>query len=313
MQVLSKERSGIESQLGRLERLEISLRDGLELLVLARLESDAAFLGAIQADSERSRAVLEGLERESMFPHPDDPNGCFLEISAGVGGTEACDWSQMLLRMYVRYATQRGLAVELQEETPDSEAGIRSATIHVTGTWAHGLLRTEAGAHRLIRKSPFDPSGGRQTSFATVFVYPEVEEGDAVEIKKSDVRIDTYRASGAGGQHVNKTDSAVRLTHLPTGIVVQCQDDRSQHNNREVAWKRLWSKIRDHEERKRKAAQQTFLASRVEPSWGHQIRNYVLDQGLIKDVRTGVESNAPHKVLDGGLDLFILASLRMGI
>ena len=248
-----------------------------------------------------------------MFNQPADPNNAFLDIQAGAGGTEACDWASILLRQYLRYAERKGFKVTVDDETPGDVAGIRGASIKIEGDYAFGLLRTETGVHRLVRKSPFDSSGGRHTSFASVFVYPEIDDSIEIDINPADVRTDTYRASGAGGQHINKTDSAVRLTHIPTGIVVQCQDSRSQHSNRDVAWQRLRSRLYDYEMRKKLEAQQKLEDSKTDVGWGHQIRSYVLDNSRIKDLRTGVEISATQKVLDGDLDAFIEASLKQGV
>jgi peptide chain release factor 2 len=248
-----------------------------------------------------------------MFANPADPLNCFIDIQAGAGGTEACDWAQMLLRQYLRYCERKGFKAEVLEETPGDVAGIRSASLKVEGDYAFGLLRTETGVHRLVRKSPFDSAGGRHTSFASLFVYPEVDESIEIEINPADVRVDTFRASGAGGQHINKTDSAVRLTHLPTGIVVQCQNDRSQHRNRDEAWAMLRSRLYEHELRKQREQQQKLEDTKTDVGWGHQIRSYVLDQSRIKDLRTGVEISNTQKVLDGDLDSFIEASLKQGL
>jgi peptide chain release factor 2 len=248
-----------------------------------------------------------------MFNNPADPSNCFIDIQAGAGGTEACDWASMLLRQYLKYCERKGFKATLEDETAGDVAGIKSATIKVEGEYAFGLLRTETGVHRLVRKSPFDSAGGRHTSFASLFVYPEVDDSIEIEINPSDVRTDTFRASGAGGQHINKTDSAVRLTHIPTGIVVQCQDGRSQHSNRDVAWKRLRSRLFDFEMRKRMEEQQKLEDTKTDVGWGHQIRSYVLDQSRIKDLRTGYEVSATQKVLDGDLDPFIEASLKQGV
>jgi peptide chain release factor 2 len=236
-----------------------------------------------------------------------------VDIQAGAGGTEACDWASMLLRQYLRYAERKGFKATVMEETAGDVAGIRSASIKVEGDYAYGFLRTETGVHRLVRKSPFDSSGGRHTSFASVFAYPEVDDSIEIEINPADVRIDTFRASGAGGQHINKTDSAVRMTHVPTNIVVQCQDDRSQHRNRDEAWKQLRSKLFEHEMRKREAEQKKLEDSKTDVGWGHQIRSYVLDQSRIKDLRTNVEMSNTQKVLDGDLDMFIEESLKQGV
>jgi len=248
-----------------------------------------------------------------MFSNPMDPNNCFLDIQAGSGGTEAQDWAQMLLRMYTRYCERKGFNVELLEESPGEVAGLKSASLKVTGDYAYGHLRTETGVHRLVRKSPFDANSRRHTSFASVFAYPEVDETIEITINPADLRVDTFRASGAGGQHINKTDSAIRITHLPTNIVVQCQNDRSQHRNRAEAMAMLKSKLYDLEARKRQEEKQTLEDSKTDIGWGHQIRSYVLDQSRIKDLRTNVEIGNTESVLNGGLDVFIEASLKQGL
>jgi peptide chain release factor 2 len=296
-----------------LDDLTRELSDSGELFEMSREEGDEDALQAIAADSARMAKTVEELEFRRMFNQPADPLNCFLDIQAGAGGTEACDWASMLLRQYLKYAERKGFATEVEEETPGDTAGIKSATIKIDGEYAYGLLRTETGVHRLVRKSPFDSSGGRHTSFASVFVYPEIDDSIEITINPSDVRTDTYRASGAGGQHINKTDSAVRLTHIPTGIVVQCQDGRSQHSNRDVAWRRLRSRLYDHEMRKRMEEQQKLEDAKSDVGWGHQIRSYVLDNSRIKDLRTNVEISATQKVLDGDLDAFIEASLKQGV
>ena len=280
---------------------------------MSKEEGDFDALGAIEADAQALAAKVEELEFRRMFNNPADPSNCFIDIQAGAGGTEACDWASMLLRQYLKYAERKGFKTTLEDESEGDTAGIKGATIKVEGEYAFGLLRTETGVHRLVRKSPFDSSGGRHTSFASVFVYPEVDDSIEIDINPSDVRTDTFRASGAGGQHINKTDSAVRLTHIPTGIVVQCQDGRSQHSNRDVAWKRLRSRLYDFEMRKRMEAQQKLEDSKTDVGWGHQIRSYVLDQSRIKDLRTNYETSATQKVLDGDLDAFITASLKQGV
>jgi peptide chain release factor 2 len=257
--------------------------------------------------------VVEDLEFRRMFSHPMDPNPCFVDIQAGSGGTEAQDWASMMLRMYLKYCERRGWSVEVLEESPGEVAGIKSASIKVDGDYAFGYLRTETGVHRLVRKSPFDSNARRHTSFASVFVYPEVDESIEVDINPADLRIDTFRASGAGGQHINKTDSAVRITHLPTNIVVQCQNDRSQHRNRAEAMAMMKAKLYELELRKRQAAQQALEDSKTDIGWGHQIRSYVLDQSRIKDLRTNHEVGDTQRVLDGDLDDFIAASLKQGV
>ncbi len=280
---------------------------------MSKAEGDEVGLATISDDTAKLAAIIEQLEFRRMFNNPADPLNAFLDIQAGAGGTEACDWASMLLRQYLRYAERKGFKATLEDETAGDTAGIKGATIKVEGEYAFGLLRTETGVHRLVRKSPFDSSGGRHTSFASVFVYPEVDDSIVIDINPADVRTDTFRASGAGGQHINKTDSAVRLTHLPTGIVVQCQDGRSQHSNRDVAWKRLRSRLYDFEMRKQQEAQQKLEDTKTDVGWGHQIRSYVLDNSRIKDLRTNVEVSATQKVLDGDLDVFIEASLKQGV
>lgn len=296
-----------------LERLGQDLADNSELFEMSREEGDVGALQAIADEIEKIQPDVEQLEFRRMFSNEADPLNCFIDIQAGAGGTEACDWASMLLRQYVRYAERKGFKATVEDETPGDVAGIKSASIKIEGEYAFGLLRTETGVHRLVRKSPFDSSGGRHTSFASVFVYPEIDDSIEITINPADVRTDTYRASGAGGQHINKTDSAVRLTHIPTGIVVQCQDGRSQHSNREVAWQRLRSKLYDFEMRKRLEEQQKLEDSKTDVGWGHQIRSYVLDNSRIKDLRTNVEVSATQKVLDGDLDVFIEASLKQGV
>ena len=296
-----------------IDRLSSELADNSELFEMSRAEGDDAGMLAIEEDAVKVAVEVEKMEFRRMFNNPADPLNAFLDIQAGAGGTEACDWASMLLRQYLKYAERKGFKTQIEDETAGDTAGIKGATIRIEGEYAFGLLRTETGVHRLVRKSPFDSSGGRHTSFASVFVYPEIDDSIEIEINPSDVRTDTYRASGAGGQHINKTDSAVRLTHLPTGIVVQCQDGRSQHGNRDVAWKRLRSKLYDFELRKQQEAQQKLEDNKTDVGWGHQIRSYVLDQSRIKDLRTNYETSATQKVLDGDLDPFIEASLKQGV
>jgi peptide chain release factor 2 len=296
-----------------IDHLTSNLADNTELYDMSKEDGDEAGLRAIEAETAKLTEIVDGLEFRRMFNNPADPSNCFIDIQAGAGGTEACDWAGMLLRQYLKYAERKGFKTTLEDQSDGDVAGIKSATIKVEGDYAFGLLRTETGVHRLVRKSPFDSAGGRHTSFASLFVYPEVDDSIEIEINPSDVRTDTFRASGAGGQHINKTDSAVRLTHLPTGIVVQCQDGRSQHSNRDVAWKRLRSRLYDHEMRKRMEEQQKLEDTKTDVGWGHQIRSYVLDQSRIKDLRTNVEISNTQKVLDGDLDQFIEASLKQGI
>ena len=296
-----------------IDHLTSNLSDNTELFEMSKEEGDAAGLRAIEADAQKLEATVAELEFRRMFNKPEDPLNCFIDIQAGAGGTEACDWAAMLLRQYLKYAERKGFKTTMEDESAGDVAGIKSATIKVEGDYAFGLLRTETGVHRLVRKSPFDSAGGRHTSFASIFVYPEVDDAIEIDINPSDVRTDTFRASGAGGQHINKTDSAVRLTHIPTGIVVQCQDGRSQHSNRDVAWKRLRSRLFDFEMRKRMEEQQKLEDTKTDVGWGHQIRSYVLDQSRIKDLRTNLEMSNTQKVLDGDLDPFIEASLKQGV
>ena len=296
-----------------LTSIDTGLTDIDELFTLARDEDDDATLHALRDDAAVLERKVGELEFRRMFHHPMDPNPCFLDIQAGSGGTEAQDWAQMLLRMYTRYCERKGYAVEVLEVSDGDVAGIKSASLKVNGEYAYGYLRTETGVHRLVRKSPFDSNARRHTSFASVFVYPEVDESIVVEINPADLRIDTYRASGAGGQHVNKTDSAVRITHLPTNIVVQCQNDRSQHRNRAEAMAMLKAKLYELELRKRQAEQQKLEDSKTDIGWGHQIRSYELDQSRIKDLRTNFEVGNTQAVLDGDLDGFIAASLKQGV
>jgi peptide chain release factor 2 len=312
-QELGKEKKSLEDVVLVLDRLTSELADNTELYEMSAADDDDAGLITIETEAASLRADVEKLEFRRMFNNPADPLNCFLDIQAGAGGTEACDWASMLLRQYLKYAERKGFKTTVEDETAGDTAGIKGATIKIEGEYAFGLLRTETGVHRLVRKSPFDSSGGRHTSFASVFVYPEIDDSVEININPADVRVDTYRASGAGGQHINKTDSAVRLTHMPTGIVVQCQDSRSQHSNRDLAWQRLRSRLYDHEMRKRMEEQQKLEDTKTDVGWGHQIRSYVLDQSRIKDLRTNVEISNTQKVLDGDLDPFIEASLKQGV
>jgi peptide chain release factor 2 len=298
---------------GTLGRVGSGLADARELFELARAEGDDATLSSISLDINKLEQDVGTLEFRRMFSNPLDPNNCFLDIQAGSGGTEAQDWASMLERMYIKYCDKKGFRVEVLERTDGEVAGIKSATLKITGDYAYGHLRTETGVHRLVRKSPFDSNARRHTSFASVFVYPEVDESVDIEINPADLRIDVYRASGAGGQHVNKTESAVRITHLPSGIVVQSQNDRSQHRNRAECMALLKSNLYDLEMRKRLAEHNKLEESKTDIGWGHQIRSYVLDQSRIKDLRTGVERGATQTVLDGDLDEFISASLKQGV
>ena len=312
-QELGRERKLLDGVVGTLTTLDTALADSRELFELARAEGDDATLEAVEKDVASIAAGVGDLEFRRMFSNPMDPANCFIDIQAGSGGTEAQDWAAMLLRMYLRYCERKGYRTELLEETPGEIAGIKSASVKVEGDYAYGYLRTEVGVHRLVRKSPFDSNARRHTSFASVFVYPEVDDSIEVEINPADIRVDTFRASGAGGQHINKTDSAVRITHLPTNIVVQCQNDRSQHRNRAEAMAMLKSKLYELELRKRREEQQKLEDSKTDIGWGHQIRSYVLDQSRIKDLRTNYEVGNTQAVLDGGLDDFIAASLKQGV
>ena len=291
----------------------MELENTHDLLELATTENDDFVIEEIVVEVEQIEKKISKIEFRKMFCNEFDPLNCFVDFQAGAGGTEACDWAMMLRRQYMRYAERKGFAVELLEESPGDVVGIKSCTLRIRGDYAYGYFRTESGVHRLVRKSPFDSAGGRHTSFASLYIYPELDKSIEVEIDPSDVRIDTYRASGAGGQHVNKTDSAVRLTHVPSGIVVQCQNDRSQHRNREEAWKMLRSRLYEEEIRKRKAEKEAQESSKTDVGWGHQIRSYVLDQSRIKDLRTNVETGNTQKVLDGDLDLFVEESLKRGL
>jgi len=312
-QELGKEKKSLDDIVLVISRLHQEIDDNTELFEMSKADNDDAGLITIEEDTQRIQAEIEKLEFRRMFNNPADPLNAFLDIQAGAGGTEACDWASMLLRQYLKYAERKGFKATLEDESPGDVAGIKGATLKIEGEYAFGLLRTETGVHRLVRKSPFDSAGGRHTSFASIFVYPEIDDSIEIDINPADVRTDTFRASGAGGQHINKTDSAVRLTHIPTGIVVQCQDGRSQHSNRDVAWKRLRSRLYDFEMRKRMEAQQKLEDTKTDVGWGHQIRSYVLDQSRIKDLRTNVEISNTQKVLDGDLDTFIEASLKQGV
>ncbi len=296
-----------------IEQIESGLKDSGELFALAKAEGDDDTLVAVRNDAAGIEKLVAGLEFRRMFSNPMDPNNCFVDINAGQGGTEAQDWAQMLLRMYLKYCDKKGYKVEVLDESEGEVAGLKSASIKVNGPYAFGYLRTETGIHRLVRKSPFDSNARRHTSFASVFVYPEVDDSIEIEINPADLRIDTYRASGAGGQHVNKTDSAVRITHLPTNTVVSSQNDRSQHRNRAEAMSMLKAKLYELELRKRNEQKQALEDTKTDIGWGHQIRSYVLDQSRIKDLRTNHEVGNTQAVLDGDLDDFIAASLKQGV
>jgi peptide chain release factor 2 len=312
-QELGREKKNLETVVETIDHLSSNLADNGELFEMSKAEGDFDGVAAMETEAHKLREIVEQLEFRRMFSNAADPLNCFIDIQAGAGGTEACDWAAMLLRQYLKYCERKDFKAEVMEETEGDVAGIRSATIKVEGEYAFGHLRTETGVHRLVRKSPFDSAGGRHTSFASLFVYPEVDDSIEVDINPADVRVDTFRASGAGGQHINKTDSAVRLTHIPTGIVVQCQNDRSQHRNRDEAWAMLRSRMYEHEMRKQREAQQKLEDTKTDVGWGHQIRSYVLDQSRIKDLRTNVEVSNTQKVLDGDLDAFIEASLKQGL
>ncbi|MCP5150525.1 MAG: peptide chain release factor 2 [Ectothiorhodospiraceae bacterium] len=312
-QALGRERARLEEVVEGLDRLEGGLRDAPELLELARDEDDADTLAAVDADLDEVERALVDLEFRRMFSGEADAANAFLDIQAGSGGTEAQDWAEMLLRMYLRWGERRGFTTELIEVSPAEVAGIKSATIRFEGEYAYGWLRTETGVHRLVRKSPFDAGHRRHTSFAAVFVSPEIDDEVEIEINPADLRVDVYRASGAGGQHVNRTESAVRITHNPTGIVVQCQNERSQHKNRATAMKQLKAKLYELEMQKRRESQQAVEDAKADIGWGSQIRSYVLDQSRIKDLRTAVEIGNTQAVLDGDIDRFIEASLKAGL
>lgn len=312
-QALGRERAQLEAVVMQLEKLTQSIADLTELFELARSEEDESAISDVAAELAVIEQQVAGLEFRRMFSGKMDNSSAYLDIQAGSGGTEAQDWAEMLLRMYLRWGGHHGFTTELIECSAGEVAGIKSATIHFTGEYAYGWLRTETGVHRLVRKSPFDSGNRRHTSFSAVFVSPEVDEDIDIEINPADLRIDTYRASGAGGQHVNRTDSAVRITHAPSGIVVQCQTDRSQHKNKDQAMKQLRAKLYEMEMQKKNAAQQALEATKSDIGWGSQIRSYVLDQSRVKDLRTGVETSNTQAVLDGDLDQFIVASLKAGV
>jgi peptide chain release factor 2 len=312
-QDLGKEKKLLEGTVFLLEHVKQHQADTAELFEMAQMEDDVETITVLESDILTLEEEIAKVEFRRMFSNPMDPQPCFVDIQAGAGGTEACDWASMLLRQYVRYCERKGFNVEILEESAGDVAGIKSASLKVDGEYAYGMLRTETGVHRLVRKSPFDSNNGRHTSFASVFVYPEVDDSIEIDINPADIRTDTYRASGAGGQHINKTDSAVRLTHMPTGIVVQCQNDRSQHRNRAEAMAMLKSKLFERELRLRQSEQDKLEASKSDVGWGHQIRSYVLDQSRIKDLRTNVEVGNTQGVLDGDLDPFISESLKQGV
>lgn len=312
-QALGKERSSLEAVVATVEVVGQGLDDASELLELAVEEQDPNTVSEVEAELSDLRAQVERLEFRRMFSGEMDENNAYLDIQSGSGGTEAQDWANMILRMFLRWGERRGFKTELIEASPGEVAGIKSATIYFQGEYAYGWLRTETGVHRLVRKSPFDSGNRRHTSFASVFVSPEVDDDIEIDINPADLRIDVYRASGAGGQHVNRTESAVRITHLPTNIVTQCQNDRSQHKNKDQAMKQLKAKLYEFELQKRNTEAQQLEDSKSDIGWGSQIRSYVLDQSRIKDLRTNVENSNCQAVLDGDLDQFIEASLKQGL
>lgn len=312
-QGLGREKKSLEAVVLTLQTVASGLKDAQDLFEMARAENDDDTLLAIEADAQALEKEIANLEFRRMFSNPMDPNNCFIEFQSGSGGTEAQDWAGMLFRMYLRYCERKGFTVEILEETEGDIAGIKGASIKVSGDYAYGTLRTESGVHRLVRKSPFDSNAKRHTSFASVQIFPEVDDSIEVEINPADLRIDTYRASGAGGQHINKTDSAVRITHIPTNTVVQCQNDRSQHRNRAEAMAMLKAQLYALELRKRNEEKQALEDAKTDIGWGHQIRSYVLDQSRIKDLRTNVEIGNTQSVLDGDLDPFITESLKQGV
>jgi peptide chain release factor 2 len=312
-QSLGRERASLENIVNTLDALQTGLSDAQEMLELAIEEEEADIVASVAEELDQMQSQVERLEFQRMFSGEMDESHCYLDIQAGSGGTEAQDWAEMLLRMYLRWAERRGWKADLIEVSSGDVAGIKSATIYIEGEYAYGWCRTETGVHRLVRKSPFDSGNRRHTSFAAVFVSPEVDEDIEVDMNPADLRIDVYRASGAGGQHVNTTDSAVRITHIPTGTVVQCQNDRSQHKNKDHALKQMRAKLYELEMQKRTAEHQQLEDSKSDIGWGSQIRSYVLDQSRIKDLRTGVEIGNTQGVLDGDLDPFVEASLKQGL
>ncbi len=312
-QALGKERAMLETVVSTIEDMDSGLTDARDLLEMAGEEDDVEAVDSVITDLDGFETRVAELEFRRMFSGEMDPNNAFLDIQSGSGGTEAQDWAEILLRMYLRWGEQKGFKTELIEASAGEVAGIKSATISFTGDYAFGWLRTEIGVHRLVRKSPFDSSNRRHTSFAAVFVSPEIDDDIEIDINPADLRIDVYRASGAGGQHVNRTESAVRITHNPTGTVVQCQNDRSQHKNKATAMKQLKAKLYELELSSRQADQQVIEEGKSDIGWGSQIRSYVLDQSRIKDLRTGVETGNTQAVLDGSLDQFIVASLKSGL
>ena len=310
---IGKEKRGLENIVNQADELTHQIKDNQELFGLAKEEGDKETLKTIQSDTEKISKLVEDVEFKRMFSNPMDPNNCFIDFQSGSGGTEAQDWANMLLRMYIRYAEQKSFKVEVLELSDGEVAGIKGASIKISGDFAYGYFRTESGIHRLVRKSPFDSGSRRHTSFAGVNVYPEIDDSIEIDVNPADLRIDTYRASGAGGQHINKTDSAVRITHVPTNTVVQCQNDRSQHRNKAEAMNMLKAQLYAIELNKRNEEKQAVEDAKSDIGWGHQIRSYVLDQSRIKDLRTGVEVGNTQGVLDGDLDPFISESLKQGV
>ncbi|MCJ8313309.1 MAG: peptide chain release factor 2 [Saccharospirillaceae bacterium] len=312
-QALGQEQSSLELVVQTIENMDTALSDAAELLDMAVEEDDEDSVEEVRSELKGTEEMLKKLEFRRMFSGEMDPNNCFIDIQSGSGGTEAQDWAEMVLRMFLRFGEQKGFKVKLTECSSGDVAGIKSATIHLTGDYAFGWLRTETGVHRLVRKSPFDSNSKRHTSFCSVFVSPEIDDDIEIDINPADLRIDVYRASGAGGQHVNTTESAVRITHVPTGEVTQCQDERSQHKNKAQAMKQIRAKLYERELQIRNAENQVLEDSKSDIGWGSQIRSYVLDSSRIKDLRTGVETSNTQAVLDGGLDKFIEASLKKGL
>jgi peptide chain release factor 2 len=312
-QTLGRERAQLDNITGRLDRVRNGIIASLELLELAEAESEASLVIEVERDCGQLERDVKTLEFQRMFPGQMDPHNAYLDIQAGAGGTEAQDWAQMLLRMYGKWADAHGFKIEVMDQSDGEVAGIKGVSLRVEGEYAYGWLRTETGVHRLVRKSPFDSGNRRHTSFASVFISPEVNDDINIDINPADLEVDTFRSSGAGGQHVNKTESAIRIRHLPTGIVVSCQSERSQHKNRGTAMKMLKAKMYELEFNKRNAAAKVLEDSKSDVSWGNQIRSYVLDQSRIKDLRTGVEVGNTGAVLDGDLDGFMEASLKMGL
>jgi peptide chain release factor 2 len=312
-QKFGKERVELKSVVDTFRHLEKSFTDSRELLELIIAENDESAFTSFNQDLDRLEKAVADMEFRRMFCKEMDSHNAYMDVQSGSGGTEAQDWAEMILRMYLRFGDRHGFQTEIEEVSAGEVAGIKSATIRFTGPYAYGWLRTETGVHRLVRKSPFDSNNKRHTSFASVFVSPEIDDDVVIEINPADLRVDTYRAQGAGGQHVNTTDSAIRITHLPTNVVVQCQSERSQHKNRSQAMKQLRAKLYELEMRKKYAEKQAQEDAKKEITWGSQIRSYVLDDSRVKDLRTGVETRTPQRVLDGDLDMFIEASLKFGV